>query len=196
MENNILLNLSKDEKKLLEVKSLKKNEILLREDEKCESISIVVSGEIKISTTSFEGKELIYNVLSKNDVFGNNLIFSDEPFYKGDVIATKDSTIVIIKRENLLTLLQSNREFMISYLNVHSNFSKKLNSTIKLLSYSSAEERLRFYLFNNGGSIKVKSVSELANILHLQRETLSRLLTKLEKENVIIRSLHQIDLID
>ena len=196
MENNILLNLSKDEKKLLEVKSLKKNDILYREDEKCESISIVVSGEIKISTTSFEGKELIYNVLSKNDVFGNNLIFSDEPFYKGDVIATKDSTIVIIKRENLLTLLQSNREFMISYLNVHSNFSKKLNSTIKLLSYSSAEERLRFYLFNNGGSIKVKSVSELANILHLQRETLSRLLTKLEKENVIKRSLHQIDLLD
>lgn len=196
MENNILLNLSKDEKKLLEVKTLKKNEILFREDEKCESVSIVVSGEVKISTTSFEGQELIYNVLHKNDVFGNNLIFSDDPFYKGDVIATKDSTIVVIKRDNLVLLLQSNKEFMISYLNAQSNFSKKLNSTIKLLSYSSAEERLRFYLFNQNGKIEFKSVSELAGILHLQRETLSRLLTKLEKENVIKRSLHQIDLID
>ena len=196
MENNILLNLSKDEKKLLEVKTLKKNEILYREDEKCESVSIVVSGEVKISTTSFEGQELIYNVLHKNDVFGNNLIFSDDPFYKGDVIATKDSTIVVIKRDNLISLLQSNKEFMISYLNAQSNFSKKLNSTIKLLSYSSAEERLRFYLFNHNGKIEFKSVSELAGILHLQRETLSRLLTKLEKENVIKRSLHQIDLID
>lgn len=196
MENNILLALSKDEKKLLEVKSLKKNEILYREDDKCESVSIVVSGEVKISTTSFEGQELIYNILHKNDVFGNNLIFSDEPFYKGDVIATKESTIVIIKRENLIQLLQSNKEFMISYLNTQSNFSKKLNSTIKLLSYTSAEERFRFYLFNNNGKIQYKSVSELASILHLQRETLSRLLTKLEKENVIKRSLHQIDLID
>lgn len=196
MENNILLNLSKDEKKLLEVKTLKKNEILFREDEKCESVSIVVSGEVKISTTSFEGQELIYNVLHKNDVFGNNLIFSDDPFYKGDVIATKDSTIVVIKRNNLVLLLQSNKEFMISYLNAQSNFSKKLNSTIKLLSYSSAEERLRFYLFNQNGKIEFKSVSELAGILHLQRETLSRLLTKLEKENVIKRSLHQINLLD
>lgn len=196
MENNILSRLSKDEKKFLEVKTLKKNEILIREDDKCESISIVISGEIKISTTSFEGQELIYNVLHKNDVFGNNLIFSDEPFYKGDVIATKDSTIVVIKRENLVLLLQSNKEFMISYLNAQSNFSKKLNSTIKLLSYSSAEERFRFYLFNHNGKIQIKSVSELAAILHLQRETLSRLLTKLEKENVIKRSLHQIDLID
>ncbi|MBQ0008959.1 MAG: Crp/Fnr family transcriptional regulator [Firmicutes bacterium] len=196
MENSILLNLSKDEKKLLEVKSLKKNEILFREGENCESVSIVVSGEVKISTISFEGQELIYNILQKNDVFGNNLIFSDEPFYKGDVIATKDSTIVIIKRENLILLLQSNKEFMIAYLNTQSNFSKKLNSTIKLLSYSSAEERLRFYLFNNNGKIQYKSVSELASILHLQRETLSRLLTKLEKENVIKRSLHQIVLLD
>ena len=196
MENNILLALSKDEKKLLEVKSLKKNEILFREDDKCESVSIVVSGEVKISTTSFEGQELIYNILHKNDVFGNNLIFSDEPFYKGDVIATKECTIVIIKRENLIQLLQSNKEFMISYLNTQSNFSKKLNSTIKLLSYTSAEERFRFYLFNNNGKIQYKSVSELASILHLQRETLSRLLTKLEKENVIKRSLHQIDFLD
>ena len=196
MKNNILLALSKDEKKLLEVKSLKKNEVLFREDNKCESVSIVVSGEVKISTTSFEGRELIYNILHKNDVFGNNLIFSDEPFYKGDVIATKESTIVIIKRENLIQLLHSNKEFMISYLNTQSNFSKKLNSTIKLLSYTSAEERFRFYLFNNNGKIQYKSVSELASILHLQRETLSRLLTKLEKENVIKRSLHQIELIN
>lgn len=196
MKNNILFNLSKDEKKLLEVKTLKKNEVLFREEEKCESVSVVVSGEIKISTTSFEGQELIYNILHKDDVFGNNLIFSDDPFYKGDVIATKDSTVVVIKRENLVYLLQSNKEFMISYLNAHSNFSKKLNSTIKLLSYSSAEERLRFYLFSNNKKIQYKSVSELASILHLQRETLSRLLTKLEKENVIKRSLHQIELLD
>lgn len=196
MKNNILLSLSKDEKKLLEAKTLKKNEILYREDEKCNSVTIVISGEVKISTTSFEGKELIYNVLHKNDVFGNNLIFSDDPTYKGDVIATKDSTIVTIRRENLVKLLQSNKDFLISYLNTQSNFSKKLNSTIKLLSYSSAEERLRFYLFTHNGKVEFKTVSDLASILYLQRETLSRLLTRLEKENAIKRSLHQIQLLD
>ena len=195
MEKNILLSLSKDEKKLLEVKTLKKNEVLFREDEKCQCISIVVSGEIKISSTTFDGHELIFNILNKNDIFGNNLIFSDEPLYKGDVIATKESTVVLIKRENLIKLLQSNKEFMICYLNIQSNFGKKLNSTIKMLSYSSAEERLRFYLFSHNDRVTFKSVSDLASILYLQRETLSRLLTKLEKENVIKRSLHQVELI-
>lgn len=196
MENYILSTLTKEQKALLSVKSFNKNEILFREDEKCENVTFVISGEIKISSTSFEGKELIYNVVGKNEVFGNNLIFSDSPFYKGDVIATKESMIVNIKRENLIILLQSNKEFLFSYLNLQSNFGKKLNSTIKLLSINSAEERVKFYLFENNGKITYKSVTELALILHLQRETLSRVLTKLEKENTIKRSLHQITLLD
>ncbi len=195
MENNILQNLTKTEKEFVVVKTVAKNTTLYREGEKCESIAIVISGEIKISSFSFEGEELIYNILKKNDIFGNNLVFSDSPFYKGDVIVTKESIIATINRDNLLKILQSNKSFLLTYLNVHSNFSKKLNSTIQLLSFSSAEERLTFFLHENGNIIEYKSIANLATILHLQRETLSRLLTKLEKENVIKRSLHKIVLL-
>ncbi len=196
MENNILSTLNSTEKHLVSAKTFRKNEYLFREGEKCNEVSIVISGEIKISSLSFEGEELIYNILKKNDVFGNNLIFSDDPFYKGDVIATKESVVVSINRINLLNLLQSNKDFLLTYLNVQSNFGKKLNSTIKMLSYSSAEERFRFYLFQNGGEITYDSVTSLAGVLQIKRETLSRLLTKLEKENVIQRSPHQIILIN
>lgn len=195
MENNILQNLTKTEKEFVIIKTVAKNTTLFREGEKCESIAIVVSGEIKISSFSFKGEELIYNILKKNDIFGNNLVFSDSPFYKGDVIVTKESIIATINRDNLLKILQSNKSFLLTYLNMHSNFSKKLNSTIQLLSFSSAEERLIFFLHENNNVIEYKSIANLATILHLQRETLSRLLTKLEKENVIQRSLHKIVLL-
>lgn len=196
MENNILSTLNEEQRQLVRAQTFRKNEIIFREGEKCECISIVISGEVKISSISFEGNELIYNILKKNEIFGNNLIFSDNPIYKGDVISTKESVIVSISKLNLLTILQKNKEFLLNYLNIQSNFGKKLNSTIKLLSYSSAEERFRFYLYQNGQSIEYKSITELASILHLTRETLSRLLTKLEKENVIKRSLHKIELLD
>ena len=44
--------------------------------------------------------------------------------------------------------------------------------------------------------IKFHSITDLADLLHLKRETLSRLLTKLEKENVIKRSIHHISRIN
>ena len=78
------------------------------------------------------------------------------------------------------------------YLNIQSNFGKKLNSTIKMLSFTSAEDRFMFYLHENKNEISYHTVTELADILHLKRETLSRVLTKLEKENAIRRSPHKI----
>ena len=196
MEKNILSLLSKEEQSLLEVKSVVKGAYLHREGELCSKVSIVVSGGVKIASMHYFGSEVIFNILEKGDIFGNNLIFSDEPVYKGDVVAIKDSTIVSISKENLTKLLQSNKDFLVAYLNIQSNFGKKLNSTIKMLSMNSAEDRFMFFLHENKDEIIYHSVADLADILNLKRETLSRLLTKLEKENIIRRSPHHIYKLD
>ena len=192
MKNNILSLLSKEEQKLLEVKDVDRGTYLFREGELCSKVSIVVSGGVKIASTHYSGSEVIFNILESGDIFGNNLIFSDNPVYKGDVVAINDSMIVSISKDNLTNLLQCNKKFLIAYLNIQSNFGKKLNSTIKMLSMSSAEDRFMFYLRENQDEINYRSVTDLAEILNLQRETLSRLLTRLEKENVIKRSPHKI----
>ena len=192
MEKNILSTLTKEEQSYLQVKTFKKGTFLFKEGELCLNLAIVVSGQVKISSVHYSGDEVVFNVLNKGDIFGNNLIFSDSPRYKGDVFALEESIIVLISKKNLVKILQSNKDFLLLYLNIQSNFGKKLNSTIKMLSFSSAEERFRFYLRENGNNISYRSVTELAEILHLQRETLSRVLTKLEKENIVRRSPHKI----
>ena len=192
MEKNILSTLTKEEQSYLQVKTLHKSTFLFREGELCSSLAIVVSGQVKISSTHYSGDEVVFNVLSKGDLFGNNLIFSDSPEYKGDVFTLEDSVIVLIAKEHLERILQSNKEFLLMYLNIQSNFGKKLNSTIKMLSFTSAEDRFLYYLRENKNEISYHTVTELAEILHLKRETLSRILTKLEKENAIKRSPHKI----
>ena len=192
MENNILSTLTKEEQKLLEVKTLIRGEFLFREGQLCTNVAIVVSGQVKISSMNYSGSEVVFNVLNKGEMFGNNLIFSDDQTYKGDVVALKDSTIVLIRKDNLENILQSNKQFLLMYLNIQSNFGKKLNSTIKMLSFASAEDRFNYYLHESKGEIDFRTVTELADILHLKRETLSRVLTILEKENAIRRSPHKI----
>ena len=57
---NILLNaLKEEEKKYLKNVILEKNEILFRENELCENIGIVISGEIRIISYLESGKEII-----------------------------------------------------------------------------------------------------------------------------------------
>ena len=192
MENNILSTLSKEERRLLNVQSYKKNTIIFKEGQTCDSISIIVDGSVQILSYSFSGKEVIFNSLGKNQIFGNNLIFSSDPVYKGDVIPSKDTTIVHIKKDDLITLLSSNKQFLNIYLRIQSDFGKQLNSQIKLFSIDSALERFEYYLYTNKGSIEYKTITSLASSLNLKRETLSRLISKLEKENVVKRSPHHI----
>ena len=169
-------------------KHLGKDEVLFRENDRCEYIGIVVKGRLMIVSYLENGKEVIYNQPEEQDLFGNNLIFSSNPYYRGDIIAIEDSDIILIHRDNLLDLLKHNNDFLLEYLQIQSNFAKELNNTIKLLAMDSAEQRLKYYLHTHNGKVNYDSVSSLAKNLHIQRETLSRVISKLENNKTISRN--------
>ena len=119
------------------------------ENDTCKSVGIVKTGEISIKSYFANGKEVTYNTLKEGQMFGNNLIFSSTPRYRGDVIAQKESEIWFIRKDNLLKLLKLDETFLLEYLTQQSDFSKTLNLKIKLLTISAAEDRLVYYLTFN-----------------------------------------------
>ena len=175
-------------KEYLIEKHLKKDEVLFRENDLCEYIGIVLKGKLMIISYLENGKEVIYNEPKENELFGNNLIFSSDPYYRGDIIASEDSDIILIHKDNLLHLIKHNDAFLLEYLRIQSNFAKDLNNRIKLLAMDSSQQRLIYYLHTHNNMINYESVSSLAKILHIQRETLSRILTKLENNKTISRN--------
>ena len=182
---NILKTLTNEEKEYIKMVAVKKGESLFLEDDLCTQIGIVIKGEIRIVSYLKDGKEIVYNVLNEGGVFGNNLIFSSNPFFRGDVIAYKDSALYLINKETLIELLQTNEEFLIAYLNMQSDFGKSLNLKIKLLTFNNAEERFMYYMQINKNQIRYKTISDLAKTLFLSREVLSRLIHKLERNGQI-----------
>ena len=181
-----LLNvLNKEEHKLVKGYQVAKNNVIYHEGDTCENIGIIISGKIDIVSYSFEGKELLLNSLKAGEIFGNNLLFSSEPVYRGDVIAKEKSVIAFISKNNLVYLLQNNKEFLNLYLKAQSDKAKALTARIQLLSLVNAEERLFYYASKNDNVILFKNVTTLAATIGVQRETLSRLLTSLIKRHLI-----------
>ena len=181
-----LLNvLSKKEHQLVKGYQIAKGNIIYHEGDVCESIGIIISGKIDIVTYSFDGKELLINSLKSGEIFGNNLLFSSSPIYRGNVIAKEKAVVAFINKENLITLLQNNPEFLNLYLQAQSDKAKALTARIQLLSFPNAEERLFYYASKNNGVITFKNVTTLAATIGVQRETLSRLLTSLIERHLI-----------
>ena len=185
MKIELLNILSKEEHKLVKGYQVAKNNIIFHEGDVCENIGIIISGKVDIISYSFEGKELLINSLKAGEIFGNNLIFSSEPIYRGDVIAQEKSVIAVINKENLVYLLQNNKDFLNLYLKAQSAKAKLLTSRIQLLSLVNAEERLFYYASKNDNVIVYKNVTTLAATIGVHRETLSRLLTSLIKRHLI-----------
>lgn len=185
---NILSLLKNSEKKYLIYRKLNKNETLFHEGDRCEDIGIVVSGSLRIVSYLESGNEVIYNILQEGMIFGNNLVFSSEPYYKGDIVAQSETQIALINKDDLLKFLGTNRDFLLEYLKIQSDFGKSLNNRIKLLSMNSARERFLFYLHDHHNVITYQSITQLAGQLYLSREVLSRLIGSLCREKVIIKT--------
>lgn len=184
---NILDTLTVKQKTLLKTKTYHKDKIIIHELDHCENIGIVINGELSIVSYLENGNEIIYNKIYKDGIFGNNLIFSTSPYYKGNVKADTKVTITYINKKDLLTLLQTNKDFLIQYLLINSDFAKELNQRIKLLSLTQASDRLLYYFHINNNQIVFTNVTDLAKQLSLTRETTSRLLSKFTKEKRIKR---------
>lgn len=192
-----LLNLlTENEKKYTKTICFKKDQILFHENDACEYVGIVISGVITISSFSYNGNEIVFNKLKSGDIFGNNLIFTQNALFKGNIIAKTKAEVALISKNNLIKILQNNYEFLINYLEYQSLFSQNLNSKIKLLSFDSAEERFLYYLFINKNFIEFDSITSLAAELNIKRETLSRLVSKLVKERKIKRTKNSITKVD
>ncbi len=185
MKIPLLQVLSKKEHKLVNGYQVTKNSIIAHEGDACENVGVIVSGKVDIVSYAFKGKEMLLNSLKAGDIFGNNLIFSSDPVYRGDVIAKEKCVIAFINKENLIFLLQNNQDFLKLYLQAQSDFGKSLNARIQLLSFTNAEERLFYYASKNDNVIIFKNVTALAAQIGIQRETLSRLLTSLVKRHLI-----------
>jgi len=185
MKIAILNVLTKKEHQLVKGYQIAKGNIIYHEGETCENIGIIISGKIDIISYSFEGKEQLINSLKAGEIFGNNLLFSSDPKYRGDVIAKEKSVVAFINKENLTYLLQNNAEFLNLYLKAQSDKAKALTARIQLLSFTNAEERLFYYASKNNNQIIFKNVTTLAATIGVQRETLSRLLTNLINRHLI-----------
>lgn len=188
MEIKLLSILNKEEKKLFSIKTFKKNSCVFSQGSYCSSVCILISGKIMIANNFEDGRNIVFRTLKSGGLFGNNLIFSSDPKYKGDVICAEESIIALFEKNDLLYLLQNNIEFLKEYMRIQADFGKELNGRVKILTSKNSIEKVSNFLELNGGSVFIKSVTKLADELNLSRENLSRTISLMIKKRMITRN--------
>jgi len=161
-----------------------------------EAVHFVKSGKVKVLKTSESGREVIVNILNPGDIFAEVTLFQNNIAYPASVEVIEDAEIGIIRNKDLEKLIMDNPEPALGLIRAMSVKLREVQRRVKELGSNDALERtIRVLLAlaqNHGSKTKAgiklcKNITrqDLANLVGTTRETASRILSKLNKDDVL-----------
>ncbi len=178
-------------KKIIEERKsrqFKKNQVIYYEGDKGKYIYLVISGRIKTTKFAEDGRELMMNIYSPDDYLGANAMLSNEP-YSDTATALEDCLLCQIPNEQLEHLLNLYPEVARSFIKLLSNDIREKEGHLLQLAYHSvrkkmAEVLLRLSANNPAGAISKVSRENLAAMVGIASETVSRTLSDFKEEGL------------
>ncbi len=176
---------------LVNIKDYSKEETIFFHTEKCDHLSIIISGKIEIQQNDANGNTLVVTRLQNGNMFGENLLFGDKNIYPMDVVSKDRSLVLHINKKEVTNLLQSNQNFLLLFLKLLSNKAMLLSSKLRQVTSKSLRDMIYDFLLkesrkqNSDTIILTMTKQALADSFGVQRPSLSRELIKLKNENII-----------
>jgi CRP/FNR family cyclic AMP-dependent transcriptional regulator len=173
-----------------------KDDAVFHADEIGDVFYLIREGQVKVTMISPEGKEIILSILAAGDFFGEMALFDNEP-RSATVIAIEPLEVVSIWRTDFLHILSENFSITQKVLGELSKRLRNASNRIESLATMDVYGRLaRFFLDLARQSGKVldneyvavirPTHQAIANMIGTSRETVSRLIHDLMKQNLLL----------
>jgi len=180
---------------IAQVKNYPKGSVIFQKDEVGNFFFLIGSGKVKIILETEEGKEGILSILYPTEFFGEMSLLDEEP-RSASVVALEDTSVIVIRRDDFLSLLYKRPEIALKILKTLSLRLRKTNKQIETLMFFDASGRIAHVLLDialekgkkidEGVLIDLDFTrQELGNLIGVSRETAIRVLKSFEEDKII-----------
>jgi CRP/FNR family transcriptional regulator/CRP/FNR family cyclic AMP-dependent transcriptional regulator len=177
---------------LMVTKHYRKNNLIFFEDDLGQNLFIIKRGRVKISRIDEKGDEVIFAILGEGEFFGE-LSIIDGLTRSATVTSIEEVELLVLRRADFLDILQKYPQMSITLLKELASRIRKSDTQIKSLSLKDAKGRVATTLIRlaedigvmHEGKVMIKKLplqKDLANISGTSRETISRVIKRLEEE--------------
>jgi CRP-like cAMP-binding protein len=173
------------------VENYSKGDVILAEDEACDTLNLILEGTIEVQKMDSTGKVLSIAEFGKGDIFGEMLIFADRNTSPINAIAKNKATILHVNKNSVISLCQSNSLFLLEYLRIISNKAIILNLKLKEVTLKTIRQKVCEFILSQHKeqkSLKIKlnmTKKDWADKIGVQRPSLSRELIKMKEEGLL-----------
>ena len=179
----------------MRVASCRRRTVLFRKGDPGTNMMVVLRGRVKVCTHSEDGKELVLNLFSPGDVFGE-IALLDGADRTADAVTIDDCDLLVLERRDFLPFLRSHPDACLKLMAV---LCQKLRQTSELLEealFLEGPSRLAKRLVHlaeafgrpvsDGVQINLQlSQQQLGNMVGMSRESMNKHLRQWREEDLI-----------
>lgn len=171
------------------------NQVILLENDWGSSVYFILDGWVKIRTYNLDGKEVTLNILGKGELFGEMAPLDEVP-RSTDVITLVPTVISNLPAQDFVKLIQSEPVAGVRLSQLMARRLRQVNRRLRLRESDSTSRVTDILLFLADGQGKARDAGieipnlphrELSSLSGLARETVTRVLNKLEKKGLVKR---------
>ena len=168
-----------------------KGETVFHLMEDANRIGVILEGRVQAQKPFPNGSQINVSVRNPGEMIGSAAVFSRSQKYPCDVVSLEPVTIMMLRREDILSLLQKDLRVMKNFMADLATATYMLQQRLELLSYSGIAQKAACFLLiqsRRSGKKVVRipdSVSNWAMVMNVSRSSLHRELKKLETDGII-----------
>lgn len=169
----------------------KRGQLIFSEGDEGIGFYVIISGQVKIFKLSLEGKEQILHIFGPGEPIGEVAVFTGRHF-PANAEALQKSRVFFFPRATFMDLIEKNPSVALNMVAVLSQRLRRFAALIENLSLKEVPGRLAAYLLylsrRQEGMDDLRldiPKGQLASLLGTIPETLSRILTKMVKADMI-----------
>jgi len=159
------------------------------------SMMAVLSGRVRVSSVSAEGKEITLNVINPGEVFGEIALLDGKP-RSADCSAIEETTLLVLERRHFLPFLRRNEDLYLRLLAVLCEKLRRTSMALEELALFDLPARLARVLLKLaadygrpvGQDIRIgvkMSQRELSNLVASSRESVNKQLRVWRDDGVV-----------
>jgi len=179
-------------------RTFSKDNVIILAEEEGDTLFILKKGQVKVSIVSEGGREVILSLLGPGSVFGELSLLDGKP-RSANVVAIEETDLLMLRRADFLQLIHKTPQIATALLAELATRMRKTDRQIEGLALLDVTSRISDTLLQlateqgaetaDGVTIESRPThQELANMSGTTRETVSRVLKRLEGQGYINRN--------
>ncbi len=177
------------------IQEYKKDAIVFFEGEKGKYLYILLEGSVKLFKTTQKNTKVHINILEAPSLIGEFALFEDIPF-PATCQFNSDGVIGKISFEYFKKELLTKKDISLSIIKSLSTKISLLSTLVHQETILSSEAKVADIILNNSSIFEKLKNNEIAEILNLTPETLSRIISKFKKDKIIDIKKHHLIIFD